>query len=211
MSTSAITATTPTAVALVLLHSICVAQRVERVLAVGVGGGDAGHHAGAGLLAYKGILQHLSELAASEGSVAVLALQRADHLLERQQRGVDLRPLHARLLGVVRRIGAALAARQVNKAQLSANRSLVGARSSGGRHNQDIAAVASARPVAHGGGWLGLAQENLHHLVGAAALGVGAGGACGALPVRHRHQLQQLAHILDQVLREAGQLHLFEW
>ena len=132
----------PAPAAVVFLHSICVAQSVQGVLAVAVRGGHTGHHAGARFLAHKGVLQHLRQLAASEGRVAVLALQAADHLLEGQQGGVDLGALHARLLAVVRGVGAALAAGQVDEAQLAADLSLVPRLLR--RHDVDVAASTQA-------------------------------------------------------------------
>ncbi len=106
---------------LVLFDAICVPQCVQSMFTVTMRRRHTRHHTRAGLLADKGILQHLSELGATEWGVAVLALKAADHLLEGQQGGVDLRPFHACLLGVVRGVGAALAACQVDKAQLPAN------------------------------------------------------------------------------------------
>ena len=83
--------------------------------------GHTGYHTSTRLFAHEGILQHLGELGAAEGGVAVLALEAADHLLERQQGGVDFGTFHAGLLGVVRRVGAALTAGQVDKAKLTAH------------------------------------------------------------------------------------------
>lgn len=48
----------------------------------------------------------------------MLLLQGANHLLERQQRGINLCTLEPRLLVVVRRIGPSFAAREIDERQL---------------------------------------------------------------------------------------------
>ena len=83
------------------------------------------HHAGPGLVPDEGVPEHLRELARPEGEVRPLTAQRADALLQRQQRLVDLGALHPRLPVGRARVRAPLVARKVDQRELAEQRLLV--------------------------------------------------------------------------------------
>ena len=73
-----------------LLDAVGVPERVERVLA-GLGGGrDVTDHDGLAI-SHKGVAEHQRELAAAEGRVGLVLVERADALFQREQTLVDLR------------------------------------------------------------------------------------------------------------------------
>mmetsp|Transcript_2966 Transcript_2966/g.12152 ORF Transcript_2966/g.12152 Transcript_2966/m.12152 type:complete len:450 (-) Transcript_2966:1633-2982(-) len=72
-----------------LLDAICVAKGVERVLARAGGWGDVGDHHRA-RVPQERVPEHLREFAPAERHVVRAHVQRADALLERQERLVDL-------------------------------------------------------------------------------------------------------------------------
>mmetsp|Transcript_54144 Transcript_54144/g.175959 ORF Transcript_54144/g.175959 Transcript_54144/m.175959 type:complete len:398 (-) Transcript_54144:1094-2287(-) len=102
-----------------LLDAVRITQGVQRVLDGAAARGDVGDHDRAAVATHEGVLEHLGQLRAAEGSVAVLLVKRADALLQRQEGLVDLGTVHARLAVGVHGIGAALAAGQINEGDLA--------------------------------------------------------------------------------------------
>mmetsp|Transcript_37025 Transcript_37025/g.70994 ORF Transcript_37025/g.70994 Transcript_37025/m.70994 type:complete len:279 (-) Transcript_37025:1193-2029(-) len=168
-----------------LLHTVGVAQGVEGVLARARGRGDVGNHDGAAVPLER-VPQHLGELAAAEGHVARLGVQRTNALLQRQEGLVDLRPLHARLAVVVRRVRAALAPREVDEGELAPEAALERLRL--------VAQVARGNLLGAAARARGLLEHQLQDGVRAGRVAVGARAARAA---RRRPQLNQLLHLLQ--------------
>jgi hypothetical protein len=79
-----------------LFHSVSISQSVQRMLTTAVSWGDISNHGGFAVSS-KGILEHLSELAASEGQMLLLEVQCSDALLKSQKTLVDLCSVHLSL------------------------------------------------------------------------------------------------------------------
>lgn len=106
------------AVFLEFLDAVPVSERVERVLAARGGGRHVGDHSGFAV-ASEGVLEHLRQLAATEGQVLLLEVESSDTLLECEQGLIDLGAVQSRLPVLVDGVGAALATCQINEAHLS--------------------------------------------------------------------------------------------
>lgn len=102
-----------------LFDPVGVAQRVERVLDIAVTRRDHGDHADTRVLANERVAQHFGERGAAKRHVRVTSTERANALLESQQRLVDLGAFHPRDSVGRGRVLAAFAARQVDQRDLA--------------------------------------------------------------------------------------------
>ena len=80
-------------------HPLGVAERIDGVLRRRTARTDRRNHHGP-RVAHERLLQDLGELGAAEGNVILPRVEATDALLQRQQRLVNLRALHSRLLVV---------------------------------------------------------------------------------------------------------------
>lgn len=92
------------------LNSICIPERVEGVLDTAVGRRHIGDHGGLAV-AREGVLEHLSEFAASEGRVLLLQVEGPDAFFESEQTLVDLGSIHLGLLLLVDGVGSSFTSR----------------------------------------------------------------------------------------------------
>ena len=98
-----------------LFEPVCVPEGVERVFCTAAAGTDAGDHdCFAVLFAYETVPQDHSQLAAPEGHVLGVEVDRPDALLQRQKGLVYLSPFHPPLLVVRLAVLRTFRPRQVN-------------------------------------------------------------------------------------------------